>query len=122
MMAEKKAAARGKYSKEVEEIRRLQDLNRILKAGDLANAVLSDSAKESETMPGNVLDSLLEQADTEERSSGRGLEIIERLTTTTGESTITRTKKTKVSKTGKEQVKVQRALHFVKKSRKAQRR
>ena len=122
MMAEKKAAARGKYSKEVEEIRRLQDLNRILKAGDLANAVLSDSAKESETMPGNVLDSLLEQADTEERSSGRGLEIIERLTTTTGESTITRTKKTKVSKTGKGQVKVQRALHFVKKSRKAQRR
>jgi hypothetical protein len=119
-MAEKKA--RGKYSKEVEEIRRLQDLNKILKAGDLANAVLSDSAKESETMSGSVLDSLLEQADTEEHSSGRGLEIIERLTTTTPDSTITRTKKTKVSRSGKGKVKVQRALHFIKRQKKERKR
>ncbi len=76
----KQKTGRGKYSKEIEEIRRLRDLNSILKAGDLENALLSNSAKESEPMNENVLDDLLQNANREERAGGRSLEEIEKLT------------------------------------------
>ena len=82
-MAKPQLSRRAKYSKEVEEIRRMRDLNKILKAGDVENALLSNSAKDSETMNDNVLDNLLDNANNVNRSTGKGLELIERLTTGT---------------------------------------
>ena len=79
-MAKAQPSKRAKYSKEVEEIKRMRDLGRILKAGDVENALLSNSAKDSETMNDNVLDNLLFNANRSDRGSERGLELIERLT------------------------------------------
>lgn len=58
----------------------MRDLNRILKAGDVENALLSNSAKDSETMNDNVLDTLLDNANNMDRKYEKGLDIIERLT------------------------------------------
>lgn len=86
-MAKAQPSKRAKYSREVEEIRRMRDLSRILKAGDVENALLSNSAKDSETMNDNVLDNLLENANNVNRNSERGLELIERLTVGSGAGT-----------------------------------
>ncbi len=75
---------RAKYSKEVEKIKGLRDLNRILKAGDVENALLSNSAKDSETLNDNVLDSMLSKADSYDQGNERGLDTIERLTSAGG--------------------------------------
>ncbi len=83
-MAKSESSKKAKYSKEVEEIKRMRDLNKILKAGDVENALLSNSAKDSETMNDNVLDNLLDNANGTDRSSERGLELIERLTSGSG--------------------------------------
>lgn len=113
----KGSSAGADYSKEVEEIRRLQDLNRILKAGDIENALLSNSAKDSETLPDNVLDSLLEKANIEERGNDRGLEVIERLTTSGGGGAyrITTERSYKVKKT-KGKAKLVRRIKATKKT------
>ncbi len=79
-MAKAQPSKRAKYSKEVEEIRRMRDLSRILKAGDVENALLSNSAKDSETMNDNVLDNLLDNVNNSGRGSERSLELIENLT------------------------------------------
>ena len=76
----KKSSMKAKYNREVEEIRRLHDLNRLLKAGDLQNALLSSSSSDSEIMNEAVVDSLLEQADREAKAGSRGLDIITKLT------------------------------------------
>ena len=94
----KHAKTKAEYQKEVEEIRRLQDLSRILKAGDVENALLSNSAKDSETLPDNVLDSMLERANVEERGGEKGLELIEKLTVGTGGYRVSKEKSIKVRK------------------------
>ncbi len=109
---------KAKFTKEVEEIRRLRDISRILKAGDVENALLSNAAKETETMNDNVLDKLLANADIEQHGGGKGLEIIERLTTSAaGGGRVMREKKVQVKKRhGK--VTVTKLLHSVKKGAK----
>jgi hypothetical protein len=74
---------RAKYNKEIEEIKQLHDLNKILKAGDVENALLSSATSDSEIMSDTVMDSLLEQADKEARAGSKGLQVIAKLTTTT---------------------------------------
>ncbi len=96
-----KGSKKAKYSKEVEEIKRLRDLNMILKAGDVENALLSNSAKDSETLNDNVLDSLMSKADSYETGkSDRGLEIIEKLTTNSGSTRTVKQKKMSVKRNG----------------------
>ena len=75
-----KGSKKAQYSKEVEEIKHMRELGKILKAGDLENALLSNAAKDNEIINDNVLDSLLEQADEGGRGGQRGLELIEQLT------------------------------------------
>jgi len=114
MSGAKSPSKRAKFSKEVEEIRRLKDLNRILTAGDLENALLSNSAKDSETVNDNVLDALLSKANSEEtRGNERGLEVIERLTTGTGGSRVLRQKMVKIRRS-KGKVKLKRSFHIKK--------
>lgn len=116
MASSKRGSNKAKYSKEVEEIRRMKDLNRILKAGDVENALLSNSSKDSETLNDNVLDKLLDKANTYETAGNdRGLEVIERLTTGSGGSRVMKQKNVKISRS-KGKVKLKRKIHIVKKS------
>lgn len=118
-MPAKGPSKRAKFSKEVEEIRRLKDLNQILKAGDLENALLSNSAKDSETVNDNVLDALLSKANSEEtRKNDRGLEAIEKLTASTTGG-ITRQKRISIQRS-KGKIRVKRSFHM-KKQKKAKR-
>lgn len=110
----KNSSKKARLSKEVEEIRRLRDLNRILKAGDFENALLSNSAKDSETLNDNVYGALLDKADEEGRNAG-GLEVIERLTMATGGGRITKQKNVKISRKGGK-LRVSRKIHMKKKS------
>ncbi|MCW6160414.1 MAG: hypothetical protein LVQ95_05005 [Candidatus Micrarchaeales archaeon] len=110
----KDSSKRARLSKEVEEIRRLRDLNKLLKAGDFENALLSNSAKDSETLNDNVYGALLDRADAEERGT-RGLEVIERLTMASGTGRIVKQKNVKISRKGGK-VTVQRKIHLVKKA------
>lgn len=112
----KDSSKKARLSREIEEIRRLKDLNRILKAGDFENALLSNSAKDSETLNDNVYGALLDQADEEERGS-HGLEVIERLTMASGTGRIVKQKNVKISRE-KGKIKVQRKIHLVKKASK----
>ncbi len=114
-MASNPKARRSRFSKEVEEIRRMRDLNRILKTGDMENALLSNSAKDSETMNDNVLDTLLSNASMHRRGDDRDLEVIERLTTSISAG-ITRQKRVRVERSSRG-VKMRRSLHMVKRAR-----
>lgn len=114
MAQPKPVSRRAKYSKEVEEIKRMRDLNRILKAGDLENALLSNSAKDSETLNDNVLDSLLSKANSQDQGNERGLEMIERLTTSGGGRV---TKKSMTIRRAKGKVKIRRSFHMKKRSK-----
>ncbi|MFI5412602.1 MAG: hypothetical protein ACHQX1_01800 [Candidatus Micrarchaeales archaeon] len=116
MGSSKRDSNKAKYSKEVEEIKRLKDLNRILKAGDVENALLSNSSKDSETLNDNVLDKLLDKANTYETAGNdRGLEMIERLTTVSGGARVMKQKNVKVVRS-KGKVKVKRKIHMVKRA------
>ena len=65
----------------------------------------------------NVLDTLLQNANQGERvGDERGLEIIERLTTSTGDSVVSKSKKVEISR-GKKGVKIKRTFHLVKKAK-----
>jgi hypothetical protein len=108
----KGSSKRSRYSREVEEISRMRNLSRILKAGDLENALLSNSAKDSETMSDNVLDSLLDNANTFEQGNERGLELIEKLTGKGGR--VIKQKSIKMQRIGGK-VKVKRSIHMSKK-------
>ncbi len=114
-MAGAGGAKKAKLTKELEEIRRMRELGQILKVGDVENALLSNAAKDSETVNENVLDTLLNNANSAQPSAN-ALEIIERLTTTTDHGeTIVKSKRIKVQKTKKGSLKVKRMFHFIKK-------
>ncbi len=108
------SSKKARYSKEVEEIKRMKDLNRILKAGDVENALLSNSSKDSETLNDNVLDKLLDRANTYETSGNdRGLEVIERLTTGSGSRQVTTQRNVKITR-AKGKMKIKRKIHMAK--------
>ena len=79
-------AKKTNYSKEIEEIKRLKDLNVILKHGDMENALLSNAAKDSETINDNVIDNLLDKADSEDHGREKGLDVLTRLTTSAAQT------------------------------------
>jgi hypothetical protein len=69
-----------KYAAELAKIKELRALDAILKKGDIENALLSNSAKDSEPISDNVIDAILNSADAG-KTGERDLKIIERLTT-----------------------------------------
>ena len=115
-----KDSKKAKLNREIEEIKRLKDLQNILKAGDLENALLSNSTQDVEPINENIIDTVLQRAEAQKISGEKNLEVIERLTTSGG-ATITKEKKVKVIK-GKGGIKVKRSYHLVKKLKKKQRR
>ncbi|MCL5412287.1 MAG: hypothetical protein M1474_01465, partial [Candidatus Marsarchaeota archaeon] len=76
------SSRRNKLLKEQEEIRRLRSLNNILNMGDIENAVLANTAKESEPVSDDIIDELLNKAAaaSENPREQRNLEMIERIT------------------------------------------
>jgi hypothetical protein len=69
-----------KYAAELAKIKEFKILDSILKKGDVENALLSNTSKESEPVSETVIDSMLESV---ERGKGgeRDMELIEKLTT-----------------------------------------
>ena len=75
MVKEKK----GKYSRELEQLKMLKSINSMLKSSDMENALLANSAKDSETMPDSMVDDMLGRIMSE-RERNRDIIDINRLT------------------------------------------
>ncbi len=69
----------GKYSKELEQLKMLKSINSMLKSSDMENALLSNSAKESETMPDNMVDEMLGNISAE-RERNKDIFDVEKIT------------------------------------------
>lgn len=104
-----------KYALELQKLKGLRAINRILKKGDMENALLASSAKETEQAGNeNVIDSMLTELNKNDKKAEQELELVERLTTVGRQGTrVTTTKRTSVKRTGKK-VSVKRKLHAVK--------
>ncbi len=72
----KKFRKGGRYASEIERLRELNAINEVLKKGEIENAALLNTSKESEIVSDNALDNMLEQLNLN-RNSGKDLEIIE---------------------------------------------
>jgi hypothetical protein len=74
---------KSKLMKEQEEIRRLRSLSTVLNIGDIENAVLSNTSKESEPISDDIIDELLNNAAsaTANPQEQKNLDTLERLTT-----------------------------------------
>jgi hypothetical protein len=70
----------GKYAAELAKIKEMKALDTILKKGDIENAMLTNSSKESEPVSDNVIDAILSAAD-KGKLGERDLGVIEKLTT-----------------------------------------
>lgn len=112
-----------KYALELQKLKGLRAINRILKKGDMENALLASSAKETEQAGNeNVIDSMLTELNKNDKKQEQELEIVERLTTMGRQGAkVTTTKRTSVKKAGNK-VKVKRKIHAVKSKGKKKRR
>ena len=73
---------KNKLIKEQEEIKRLRSLSNILNMGDIENAVLANTSKESEPVSDDIIDELLNHAAAGETpEEQKNLEALGRLTT-----------------------------------------
>ena len=70
----------GKYDAELAKIKELSALENILKKGDVENALLTNSAKESEPVSENVIDAILSSVD-KGKIGEKDMALIEKLTT-----------------------------------------
>jgi hypothetical protein len=93
MAKSKKAAVRGgKYATEIERIRALENITRIINRSDVESAAVSNVGRETESSNESVLDSLLDKLAEEDkgRISETRLKEIENLTTGMKEVHITK--------------------------------
>jgi hypothetical protein len=70
----------GKYAAELAKIKEMKALDTILKKGDIENAMLTNSSKESEPVSDNVIDAILSASD-KGKLGEHDLGVIEKLTT-----------------------------------------
>ncbi len=68
-------AKSGKNSKEIEQIRMLKSVNQMLKSSDMENALISNSARDSETVPDAVVDEMLGRISADRERSGAILNV-----------------------------------------------
>ena len=73
---------RGKYAAELAKIREFKILDTILKKGDVENALLSNTSKDSEPVSDTVIDAMLNSVE-KGKVGERDMELIEKLTTKT---------------------------------------
>jgi hypothetical protein len=102
-----------KYSKELERIKMLKSINSVLKKGDIENALLSNSAKDSEIVSDTTIENMMDNLNIG-KGSDKDIEIIERLTKYSAGDEIKKKKSVKIRKTrGKTKIKV--SMHVKKK-------
>ncbi|MCL4389571.1 hypothetical protein M1397_03105 [Candidatus Marsarchaeota archaeon] len=70
------AKKRGRYSAELEKLKLLKSINSMLKTSDIENALLSNSAKESEIVSDSTIDALLSKA--ESKNTAKDIDLFER--------------------------------------------
>lgn len=85
-----------KYAAELAKIKEFRELSAILKKGDVENALLTNTSKDSEPVSENVIDSMLDSVS-KGKVGEKDLELIEKLTTK--EKRVPRAKKTVRMKT-----------------------
>ncbi|MGC8651706.1 MAG: hypothetical protein ACP5UH_00425 [Candidatus Micrarchaeia archaeon] len=87
------AHAKGKYAAELERIRALSNISRIIKRSDVESALISEIERDSESARTGNVDKLLGQIMEEDikHPGERGLEAIERLTTGEGAVRLSKT-------------------------------
>lgn len=110
-----KGRKRDKYAAELAKIKEFRALDTILKKGDIENALLTNTAKESEPVSENVIDSILNSVN-KGKVGERDLELIEKLTTKTKRTTKAPGTK-KAGHKAKRAVKARRILRIFKRKR-----
>ena len=65
----------GKNSKEIEQIHMLKSINQMLKSSDMENALISNSARDSETVPDAVVDEMLGRISADRERSRAMLDV-----------------------------------------------
>ncbi|MCL4373856.1 MAG: hypothetical protein M1360_03175 [Candidatus Marsarchaeota archaeon] len=95
------AHAKGKYAAELERIKALSDISRIIKKSDVESVLINEIERDSESARTANVDKLLSQITEEDRRhpGEKGLEVIERLTT--GEGAVRLSKTSRSSKARK---------------------
>ncbi|MDE1857374.1 MAG: hypothetical protein KGH98_04850 [Candidatus Micrarchaeota archaeon] len=79
-----KSKSKAELKKEIEEIKRMKTLGKILQKGDMESALLSNSSKESEPISEDVIDSMLDNLNKGIKRENADLRLIETLTTKNG--------------------------------------
>lgn len=113
MASNKKGKAKGKYATELERLRALNAIKEVLKKGDIENAALTNTSKDSETVSDNVIENMLNQLNLN-KNSAKDFEIVESLTSASGNGTrITKSTTTKI-RSAKGKIKAKSKVHMVK--------
>lgn len=78
--ASSKKSNAGKYKKELEEIRKMRDINAIMKTADIESALLNAPSSETESLMGTRIEKRLEELS-EQKTKDSSLDDLERMTT-----------------------------------------
>lgn len=103
---------KGKYASELERLKKLNAINEVLKKGEIENAALTYTPKDTETAGDNIIDNMLNQLNLNKRSN-RDLEIIESLSSEGRSASIIKKKHVKIRRSGKS-LRVKSKVHMIK--------
>lgn len=106
----------GKYANELEKIRMLKSINSVLKKGDVENALLSNSARDSEIVSDTVIEGMLDNLSSG-RNPQKDIEVVEKLTRYGEGAEIRKSKIVKIQKR-RGKIKVKRTTHIKKRKTK----
>jgi hypothetical protein len=114
MKESKKGKNKSKYATELERLRALNAIKEVLKKGDIENAALTNTSKDSETVGDNTINTMLDELNLNKNST-RDLEIIEGLSSKGRDGSRTFRSSTKIKQT-KAGIKARKKIHIVKRS------
>ena len=104
--------ANKKYSRELEKLKALKSINAVLKKGDIEDALLSNSARDNETVSDTAVSSMLDNLKAD-RVPEKDIEVVERMTTYGTGTTIVKRRSTRVEKR-RGKTKIRRSIRMVK--------
>lgn len=103
---------KGRYTSELEKLKRLNAINEVLKKGEIENAALTYAPKDTESAGENVIDNMLSQLNSKKHTN-RDLEIIENLSSEGKNARIIKRKHVKIKRSGKS-LRVKSKVHIIK--------
>ncbi len=104
----------GKYASELEKIKMLKSINTVLKKGDIENALLSNSARDSEIVSDTVIEGMLDNLN-KGTSAQKDMEVVEKLTRYSEGAEIKRSRSVKMQRRAN-RIRAKRSTH-IRKSR-----